>query len=90
MRTAQHTRRRAANLYEEFTDRIQIEHGVEGGDFVNTDIWHIELVRDRLHHWNRDPAFLFLATPQKWNHAGRLAPFGIFFNLLIAPALVFI
>ena len=49
---AQHAGRGAAHLHEEFADRREIEHRIEGGDLEHADIGHAEHARDE----SRSPA----------------------------------
>src|SRR3546814_3367672 len=56
VRTAQHTGRRAANLYMIATHRRQIIHGVEGCDLISPHIGHIQFPGDELDHRDRKPA----------------------------------
>lgn len=50
-----------ADLYEELSDGVSVEHGVEGCDFVDTHRGHVEEARDFVHDGNGCEAVLTLA-----------------------------
>ena len=86
VRPAQHARRGAAELDMELSDRLQIEHGVEGRDFERADLRHAEKGRDVLDRLLRQPAAgLLLRAPQDRKDRGRLPAFRIFGDLVLGP-----
>lgn len=72
-RPPEHTRCCRANLDKVCTDRLTVEHGVEGGDLVNAHSWHLQQLRDVVHDANTCPALvLALAEVEQGNDGGFL------------------
>src|SRR5262249_25645548 len=86
VRPAQQARRRAAELDVEFSDRLQIEHGVEGRDFERADLRHAEEIGDVLDRLLREPAAgLLLRPPQQRDDGGGLPAFRVPADLVLGP-----
>jgi hypothetical protein len=67
-----HAGRGTAELHERnLTDRLQLEHGVEGGHLQHADDRHLQHPGDQLDGRLADPAFLLLGQPQQ-RDGGRL------------------
>ena len=86
-RSAQLTRRGAAYLDMcLFPDRLQLEHGVEGRNFQNADIRHVEQLGDVTDRRLADPAvILLLGAPQERDHRGGLPARRIPVDQLLRP-----
>src|SRR5262245_25419579 len=83
---AQHAGRGATELDVKFSDRLQVEHGVEGRDLESADVRHAKQVRDVLDRLLRQPAAgLLLRAPQQWNNRGDLPALRILVDLLLGP-----
>ena len=84
---AQHAWRGAANLdVSYFADGSQLEHRVEGRDFIDTDVGHAEHFGDIADRRLRQPAVvLFLGAPQQRNDRRGLLPGRIIFDLRLGP-----
>jgi hypothetical protein len=84
----QHARRSATELHMSFlAHRRELEHGVKGGHFINTDEGHIEHFADILHGRPGEPTgILFLRPPQKCNHGRSLLASGVIANGLFRPS----
>ena len=86
---AQHARRGAAELNVELTDRLKVEHGVEGRDLEHADMRHAEEVGDMADRRFRRPAAgLLLRAPQDRDHRRSLPAFRILGDLLLRPGVV--
>ena len=88
---SQPARRGAANLDVRLpSNRLELEHGVEGRDLQCTDVGHIKQIRHRADRRFRNPAvILFLRSPQDRQYRGCLAAFRIFGDLLFCPGKIF-
>ena len=83
---AQHAGRGAAYLdVRLLADRSQQEHGVEGRDFQDADIGHVEELADPADRRLGNPAFLLLNAPQDRDNSGGLLAFRELLNLLLGP-----
>ena len=87
-RTAQHARRRAADLHMSFlADRLKLKHRVEGRDFKRADIGHVQHVCDVADRCLGEPAaLLLLRAPHDRDHGRGLTSLRILRNLLVCPS----
>ena len=86
-RTAQHARRRAADLdMGARADRLQLKLGVECRHFEHADIGHVQHVGDPFDRRLGDPAILLLRPHQQRNDSGLFAAFRIFLDGGLCPS----
>ena len=89
-RATQGARRRATKLHEMLAHRLQIEHGIKGGNFHHPDHRHVQHGRDLFNRRLRQPiGVLRLRPPQQRNHRRSLSSIGIFGNLRLGPDFIF-
>lgn len=69
-----------ADLNVEFADGLEVEHGVEGGDFVHANVGEIEGVGHQLHGIDRQPAAAFALGEVKQRNGGATLAVGRVFG----------
>src|SRR5439155_7597665 len=83
---AQHAGRSGTKLHVEFSNRLEIEHGVEGRDLQCANARHAEQLGDMLDRLLRQPAAgLLLRPPQEWDHRRGFPALRIFRDLRLRP-----
>ena len=87
--TAKHAWRGCAELKEVLSNRLTVEHGVEGSDLIDTHWWHLEQFGNIVHDRDRNPTgILALTKVEQWDDSRLLVLFGVMRDDLLCHLLV--